>query len=113
MDLKQFHKLIALLRTQSTTSVDMCLTKLDLLLAIAADPGLASAEYARAIDLPTSSVNRHLRELRAGASGKSAPKEGLGLVEAKTNATDWRKNEVYLSRKGRLLIDQMLALAQP
>lgn len=106
-DLQQF---VLILRSQSNDTVEMDLPKLDLLLAVAKEPGLAAGDYAEKLAAPKSSTNRHLREMREGQSGRERPKVGLGLIRAKTTAEDWRKHEVFLTRKGKLLIDQLTKL---
>ena len=110
MTLVELQTFIGILRTQSTDSVELDLPKFDLLVAVAVQPGLTAQEYGRIVNSPESSVNRHLRELREGQTGRQRPKRGLGLIVGHSDPNDWRKISVHLSRKGQLLIDQVLAL---
>lgn len=110
MKLQDLQTLITILRTQSNSTTELDLAKFDLLVAIALQPGLTGQEYGTLLDSPESSVNRHIRELRDGATGRQRPKQGLGLITGIPDPNDWRKISVQLSRKGKLLIDQVLAL---
>lgn len=110
MTLKELQTFIGILRTQSTDTTELDLAKFDLLVAVAQQPGLTAQEYGRMLGSPESTVNRHLRELREGLTGKQRPKRGLGLIVGHSDPNDWRKISVHLSRKGQLLIDQILAL---
>ena len=107
---ESLQTLVTLIQSQSNATVDMCLTKLDLLLAIAREPGLSVDEYSQRTGLPASSTSWHINELREGRSGKVLPMVGLGLIEARPNVDDWLRHEIFLSRKGKLFIDQLLAL---
>jgi len=111
--LTDLQQLVTILRSQSNATVEMDLPKLDLLIAIATEPGLSAGEYADKVAMPRSSVNRYLREMRGGQSGRERPKVGIGLVEARAVQNDWRKHEISLTRKGKLLLDQILALGAP
>lgn len=110
MLLADIEKLITLVQAQSNPTVDFCLTKLRLLLAIHEEPGLGAADYGRRCNLPDSSSSRHMRELKTGKSGNKRPMVGLGFIEAHPASDDWRKLEIRLSAKGKLLIEQLLAL---
>jgi DNA-binding MarR family transcriptional regulator len=104
------QKAVALLRTQGTEQVDMCLPKIDLLLAVASLPGRSPSEYAATCGFPESTVNRHIRELREGPVGPRRGKSGLGLLTSRPCAADWRRHEVCLTRKGELLMEHLLAI---
>lgn len=110
MSVAAVQKAMALLRTQGNEQVDMCLPKIDLLLTIAAQPGRSPAEYAGICGFPDSTVNRHIRELREGHVGPRRGKSGLGLLTSRPCATDWRRHEVCLTRKGELLVEHLLAI---
>jgi len=112
MLLDDLHQFVTILRSQSNATVEMDLPKLDLLLAVAREPGLSAGEYAEKTGMPKSSINRYLREMRGGQTGRERPKVGIGLVDAKAVPTDWRKHEIYLTRKGKLLVDQLCALGR-
>lgn len=110
MLLDDLHRFVTILRSQSNATVEMDLAKLDLLVAIAKEPGLTAGEYAGKVGMPLSSTNRYLREMRGGQSGRERPKVGIGLVEARAVPNDWRKHEVIVTRKGKLLLEQLLTL---
>lgn len=110
MSVVALQKAVALFRTQGNGQVDMCLSKIDLLLTIATQPGRSPAAYAELCGLPASTTNRHIRELRAGHVGPQRGKPGLGLVTSQSNPSDWRQHEVFLTRKGELLVEHLQSL---
>lgn len=110
MSVIAIQKAVALLRTQGNENIDMCLSKVDLLLTIAAGPGRSPAEYADLCGLPGSTTNRHIRELRDGHVGPQRGKAGLGLLTSRPSASDWRRHEVFLTRKGQLLVEHLQSL---
>ncbi len=110
MTLVDLEKFVNILQTQGNATVEFSFTKLEIFLAVAKTPGLFSSDYAHTTNTPSSSTDRHLRELREGKSGGARPKTGLGLIEGRVLGDDWRKNEIHLSRKGKLLLEQLLAL---
>lgn len=106
----RLHKLVTMLRAQSSANAEMSLHHLDVFLLIALTSKLSVKEYADMLEIPITSVSRYVRELGEGQGGTSRPKLGMGLVTAKQSPTDWRKHEVLLTRKGNLLLEQLLEI---
>lgn len=61
-------------------------------------------EYAEMLELPTSTMSRHLLDLGI-RTRKREP--GLGLIDQGTDPEDSRKNVYRLTPKGRKLIDEI------
>ena len=74
-------------------------------LTVALNEGRSAREYAQLLDLPTSTMSRHLLDL-GDINRKREP--GLMLVEQKPNIMDRRSNIYTLTRKGTRLIAALI-----
>lgn len=71
-------------------------------LQVALDQGKGVNEYARAAGLDPRIVSRYFRDI-GGRSRSGGP--GLGLVEVRSHPTEKLKKQVFLSKKGRNIVD--------
>lgn len=79
-----------------------------LLVAETGDRGADMERLARETGLASSSVSRHIMAL-----GKldRFRKPGLDVVETRVDASDWRRKPVYLTPKGRKVIERLTDVA--
>lgn len=74
-------------------------------LTVAIREGLSAREYAHLLNLPTSTMSRHLLDL-GDINRKREP--GLMLVEQKPNIMDRRSNVYTLTRRGARLVAALI-----
>jgi hypothetical protein len=86
----------------------MDLTLLDILIHVALYPRHNAAFYGKLLNIPLSTMSNHLRALRSGSYNMRIQKYGLGLLDGIPDAKDWRRVSVTVSRRGYLLIQQLL-----
>lgn len=73
-------------------------------LLVAAEEGLSVGEYAERAGVSMSVMSRHLLDI--GERNRHM-EEGFGLIMSKPNPTELRKNEIYLTAKGKALKHQI------
>jgi DNA-binding MarR family transcriptional regulator len=73
-------------------------------LLVAEEEGLSVSEYAERAGVSLSVMSRHLLDI--GPRNRYM-EEGFGLVETRQNPMELRKNELYLSHKGRALMNEI------
>ena len=85
-------------------------SQIELLLAVAEEPGLTMAELASRCDLSKSTITKAIDVL--GIDGRRDGKGGKpsGLVETRGSDCDDRKRCVFLTQKGQALLFQLHSL---
>lgn len=74
-------------------------------LLVAMDEGLGVSEYAERAGVSMSVMSRHLLDI--GERNRHM-EEGFGLVTARQNPMELRKNEVFLTSKGKAVLRQII-----
>lgn len=74
-------------------------------LLVAMEEGLGVSEYAERAGVSMSVMSRHLLDI--GERNRHM-EEGFGLVTARQNPLELRRNEVFLTNKGRALLRQII-----
>lgn len=97
--------LYAALNAFRGTRADMPLQYVITFLLVAMEEGKSVGEYARRCGVAKSVLSRHILDLsvRARSGGP-----GLDLLMTRTNPTDARSHEVFLTPKGRTVAHQVL-----
>ena len=83
----------------------MPMQQADVLLAIAAKPGLTMNELSKLTGLSQSSISRNVSAM---SKYHRLGKEGLNLVEAVTDPRETRRRLVYLTPHGKMFITKLL-----
>lgn len=102
---KILHKASLILRAFSNVSPTMPIQVAKTFIAVAMNEGASVVEIQKASGFRQSTISRHLMDL-----GKRNRKreEGFGLIESRTNDMDLRRNEYYLTNKGRELVGTLI-----
>ena len=74
-------------------------------LAVALKPGLGVTDYGNAIGIVQPIMSRILLEI--GQKSRNGG-EGLGLLDSRRDPTDFRQHQVFLTPKGKMLLNQIL-----
>lgn len=86
--------------------------QLAILFRVAQEPGVTHTDLGRDLDMPQGSVSRNVQKLAIKLVSKvRGPSEsyGYGLVENRPDyKTDSRRNAVYLTNKGELVIADLI-----
>jgi DNA-binding MarR family transcriptional regulator len=99
-------RLVKVLQRLRDLHADMTVLQVQFLLWIAANPGENQRALLTALDVSDSVASRNLAILSEyGVRGT----EGLALVEMRMNPTDRRAKLLYLTRKGRSLLEDIVS----
>ncbi len=104
------RKLVAIVRLFRLQSGEMPMQQADILLVIAANPGITMAELGTATGLAQSSVSRNVAGL---ASYLKAGSPGLGFVEPRIDNRDPRRRLLFLTTQGRAFVQQLIGVLDP
>jgi DNA-binding MarR family transcriptional regulator len=74
-------------------------------LLVAMEEGLGVSDYAKRAGVSMSVMSRHLLDI--GERNRHM-EEGFGLIESRQNPMELRKNEIYLTTKGRALLHRII-----
>jgi DNA-binding MarR family transcriptional regulator len=74
-------------------------------LLVAMEEGLGIGDYAKRAGVSMSVMSRHILDI---GDRNRHMEEGFGLVTSKQSPMELRKNEVYLTPKGRTLMHQIV-----
>src|SRR5262249_52961060 len=89
--------------------VDMPLQYVTSFLLVAMDEGKGVGEYAERAGVSKSVMSRHLLDIGPRMRNQST---GFGLVETRTNPEDYRAHSVYLTAKGRAMMERIVKFWQ-
>ncbi len=104
-DLQAVKNLMAALEAFRAIRPTMPLQYVMSFLLVAAEEGLGVNEYAERAGVSTSVMSRHLLDI--GGRNRHM-EEGFGLVQARQNPMELRKNEVFLTNKGKAVLRQII-----
>jgi DNA-binding MarR family transcriptional regulator len=99
------HKAALLFRAFTNISPTMPIQVAKTFLIVAMNEGASLVEIQRLTGFRQSTISRHLMDL-GSRNRKREP--GFGLLEIKTDEMDLRKNEYWLTAKGRELVGQVI-----
>lgn len=74
-------------------------------LAVAANEGKSTSEIAEIVGANVSTASRHLLDLGDRDRNKNP---GYGLIERRVDPMELRRNNYFLTTKGKLVLDQLI-----
>jgi DNA-binding MarR family transcriptional regulator len=77
-------------------------------LLVASEEGRSQVEYARRAGIPAGVMTTHIHELSFKTRSTKAGAAGLDLIEVRNSPIELRSHEIYLTARGRALVQRML-----
>lgn len=105
MDLKKFAKAVVWIRQNIDPEIGI--QKVDLLMTIALKDGIYQQDLISATGLLSGSVSRHLKIMGRFYDRKKGKEQGLGLVTQTPDPLNRRFTKVFLTPKGKQVIDHI------
>ncbi len=94
---------------------DMPSQHISLLLTVSQHPGATMPELCELLDMPQGTLSRNVKALSShvGRSERLASVQGLDLLYTEQDKTSRHARAVFLTEKGRMVIDELTAVLNP
>jgi DNA-binding MarR family transcriptional regulator len=112
-EIERFLAAVEVLREKASRELPS--QQLVLFLTVVQEPGITMQELSRRLAMPQGSVSRNVRALAGSGEGGngSTVRKGHGLLRTEPDPTSRQGLSVYLTVKGRTVVEQMVEMLNP